>query len=483
MNKRKKYIIIINLILFLIVATVFIGAYIANKNNKYVISFTEKTSTITLEYGDDFSEPVVEAYGYGTIIDKKKVPLEVSKEGNVDTNTLGSYEIKYTASFKDITDTITLTVNVADTTPPVIELVTNPDSFTSPIAEYQEEGFSASDNYDGDITDKVNRVVKDGIVTYTVLDSSGNETVVTRKIVYKDVVPPTISLLGTPSIYILQGSEYKDPGITASDDVDGDITSNVKTEGNVDTNTIGSYSLTYTVSDSSGNSASATRQVNVYQKQNLADPIHPGDKVVYLTFDDGPYAYTGQLLDILDKYNVKATFFVTNQYPEYQYMIAEEAKRGHTVAIHTYSHRYEYLYSSETAYYDDLNQMKDIIIKQTGIVPNIVRFPGGTSNTISRRYCNGIMTTLASSLTANGYYYSDWNVSSGDAGGTTSTSQVAANVIAGMQRNNVSIVLQHDIKSFSVNAVEQIIQWGLANGYSFLPMTETTPMVHQGINN
>ena len=93
------------------------------------------------------------------------------------------------------------------------------------------------------------------------------------------------------------------------------------------------------------------------------------------------------------------------------------------------------------------------------------------------------MGTLSQSLPANGYYFSDWNVSSGDAGGTTSTDQVAANVIAGIQRNNVSIVLQHDIKSFSVNAVEQIIQWGLSNGYTFLPMDETTPMVHQGVNN
>lgn len=73
--------------------------------------------------------------------------------------------------------------------------------------------------------------------------------------------------------------------------------------------------------------------------------------------------------------------------------------------------------------------------------------------------------------------------SSGDAGGTTSTSQVVANVIAGIKSNNVSVVLQHDIKNFSVDAVEQIIQWGLSEGYTFLPMTSTTPMSHHGVNN
>ena len=75
--------------------------------------------------------------------------------------------------------------------------------------------------------------------------------------------------------------------------------------------------------------------------------------------------------------------------------------------------------------------------------------------------------------------YSDWNVSSGDAGGTTSVSGVVSNVIRGIQSQDVSIVLQHDIKGFSVDAVEQIVAWGLANGYTFLPMSESTPMVHQ----
>ncbi len=93
------------------------------------------------------------------------------------------------------------------------------------------------------------------------------------------------------------------------------------------------------------------------------------------------------------------------------------------------------------------------------------------------------MTTLTNEVGNRGILYADWNVSSGDAGETTSTQQVVANVISGIQKNNVSTVLQHDIKDFSVNAVEQIIQWGQANGYTFLPLTETSPMHHHAVNN
>ena len=123
-------------------------------------------------------------------------------------------------------------------------------------------------------------------------------------------------------------------------------------------------------------------------------------------------------------------------------------------------------------------RINDVCISQTGVAPTIVRFPGGTNNTVSRKYCSGIMTTLSQSLSYHGYLYCDWNVSSGDAGGTTNTSTVVSNVISGIQSHNVSVVLQHDIKGFSVEAVDQIVFWGLEHGYTFLPLTDSSPMVH-----
>lgn len=157
-------------------------------------------------------------------------------------------------------------------------------------------------------------------------------------------------------------------------------------------------------------------------------------------------------------------------------MIGETYRRGHTIALHTYSHQYGQLYKNETAYYNDLAKINDVVVKQTGVAPTIVRFPGGTSNTVSRKYCRGIMSALTNSIAYHGYLYCDWNVSSGDTGGAKTP--VASNVISGIKKHNVSIVLQHDIYSYSVNAVEDILFWGIQNGYTFLPMSETTPMVH-----
>lgn len=250
----------------------------------------------------------------------------------------------------------------------------------------------------------------------------------------------------------------------------------------MDTSKKGNYTVKYEVADSSGNIATATRSVYVYENQKDVESVNPGDKVVYLTFDDGPGPYTEQLLNILDKYGVKVTFFVTNQRPDYRNMIGEAYRRGHTIALHTYSHQYS-IYTSEETYYADLQKMEDICVEQTGVKPTIVRFPGGTSNTISRNYCTGIMSKLSESLAYHGYLYCDWNVSSEDAGGAKTSAQVAQNVINGIKNYNVSIVLQHDIHKFSVEAVEEIIVWGLSNGYTFLPLTEDSPMSHHRANN
>lgn len=206
----------------------------------------------------------------------------------------------------------------------------------------------------------------------------------------------------------------------------------------------------------------------------------PTDHVIYLTFDDGPGRYTEQLLDVLDKYNIKATFFVVNT--SYSKLIAEEYKRGHSVGIHSNTHDYQKIYESDEAFFDDFNAMYDEIVYRTGEGTCLMRFPGGSSNTVS---CinPGIMTRLTEEVENRGFTYFDWNVSSGDAGQTVETQQVYENVINGVQNHKISIVLQHDKKGFSVDAVEQIIIWGLENGYTFLPLTKDSPTCHHRIAN
>ena len=150
----------------------------------------------------------------------------------------------------------------------------------------------------------------------------------------------------------------------------------------------------------------------------LYDEVFPLDsKIIYLTFDDGPGMYTKRILDVLEEYNVKATFFVTNQFPKYEYLIKNEYEKGHAIGVHTYSHNYKKIYSSFENYIDDVNKMNEIIKKYTGNFSNILRFPGGSSNTISRKYKKGIMTELTREVSNLGYTYFDWNVASGDVNG------------------------------------------------------------------
>lgn len=461
-----------------VICVVVVFLVLIGVNENYIeFSVTDK-SIVEIEYGSGEQLEEVTALYKGTIFNQKGTPLDVSVEGQVEYDKVGSYEITYSAKYKNMTASAMVTANVKDTQAPVITLVSNPEHYTSPVGTYEEEGFTAVDNYDGDITAAVVAEEKDGVVIYKVVDSSGNEAVVERTIIYKDVIAPVITLKGNQNQSLLVGGSYSEAGFAAVDECDGDITANVTVEGSVNTQQAGTYTITYKVADSSGNETTAQRTVKV------KNPIvATGDKVIYLTFDDGPCAYTKTLLDILDKYNVKATFFVTGANPSYYYLIGEAHRRGHTIAIHTYSHKYGEMYTSLDAYWADFNKIRDIVVEQTGEEPWLVRFPGGTSNTVSKKYCPGIMSALAEELPAKGYSYCDWNVSSGDAGGATTEQAVINNVINGCSKKSTSIVLQHDIKNFSVNAVDNIIEWGLANGYTFKAMDADTPFVHYKPNN
>ncbi len=217
------------------------------------------------------------------------------------------------------------------------------------------------------------------------------------------------------------------------------------------------------------------------------EPVPPqadnpkGDKVIYLTFDDGPGIRTPDLLAILEKYNVKATFFVVGT--AYLEFLDDIANAGHSIGIHTNSHRYEDIYSSTDSFWKDFNAMDDKIFQRTGIHTKLYRFPGGSSNRTSIKYCPGIMTKLVKEVQNKGYYYFDWNVDSDDAGSAKTANQVYNNVIAGVKNKDKSVVLMHDIKSYTVDAIESIIRWGLQNGYIFLPLDENAPSVHHTVKN
>lgn len=213
-----------------------------------------------------------------------------------------------------------------------------------------------------------------------------------------------------------------------------------------------------------------------------AKPTVPGTSgVIYLTFDDGPGAETPRLLEILGKYDAKATFFVVNT--PFISTVSQIAAEGHALAMHTATHDFQKIYSSEEAYFNDLEKIESLIEEYAGYRPVLLRFPGGSSNSVSRKYCDGIMTALTRRVEDKGYVYYDWNVDSDDAGSARTAAEVSANVIQGCSGRTSSVVLMHDIKSYTIDAIEDILIWGRDNGYTFEALSTDTPTVHHAVQN
>ena len=207
-------------------------------------------------------------------------------------------------------------------------------------------------------------------------------------------------------------------------------------------------------------------------------------KTVYLTFDDGPSPRTPEILKILDQYGVKATFFVINGGKYNQYM-KDIVNGGHSIALHSYSHNYSNIYASEENYFADLQKISDVVYEQTGVRSNLIRFPGGSSNTVSRKYSKGIMTRLTKEVAARGYVYFDWNVESGDAAGNRVSAQTIINNCRKVPRNNAVIVLMHDAspKKSTVEALPAVIEYYKKAGCKFAALTTSSPVVHQRVLN
>lgn len=208
--------------------------------------------------------------------------------------------------------------------------------------------------------------------------------------------------------------------------------------------------------------------------QNLYPDLHtpkvpykqenPNDKVVYLTFDDGPSSLTPALLDILDQYKVKATFFVVGNMGHYEQM-KEIVNRGHVLAIHSYNHQYKQIYASPEAFLEDFKKMHDIILKETGVDAKIYRFPGGSINSFNKSTARAIIEEM----NRRGYVYYDWNVSSGDAERNPTEASIYRDTMNGILSHNKSIVLMHNTraKQKTLNQLPKIIEAAKAAGYRF----------------
>ena len=428
-------------------------------------------SNIFVDVNSDFDISTVTAC-YGNRIFGCK-SIDVTNTDFIDTSKIGRHKVKFVASYFDHKKGIKLNVNVVDREKPLIS--TSIDEVrVCPNNNDIDIPYTVSDNYDDDLSDKVLMDIYDDHLILSVYDSSFNLAKHSINIIREDNEVPNITLNGSSEIYLYLNDVFDDPFVTVSDNCDNNL--DVKIDGNVDTSIAGDYTLIYSVSDGSGNYSSVQRIVHVIDTSSF-------DKVVYLTFDDGPSEYTSLLLDILKKYNVKATFFVTGRNSSYDYNIKRAFDEGHVIGLHTNSHNYNQIYSSVDNYFNDLNLIGSKVYALTGSNTNLIRFPGGSSNTVSR-FSPGIMSSLSNLVLEKGYQYFDWNVSSGDASGYPLESQVyVENVINGISERQESIVLQHDTNLSSINAVSSIIEYGLSHGYRFDVLSSDGFVVHHKVNN
>lgn len=208
-------------------------------------------------------------------------------------------------------------------------------------------------------------------------------------------------------------------------------------------------------------------------------------KVCYLTFDDGPSENTLRILDVLKRYNAKATFFVIGRGNlDYTKQIIDG---GHTVALHSNTHDYQQIYSSTQAYFSDLQALSDRVYDKCGVRSKLIRFPGGSSNTISAGYCRGIMTELTRQVEEQGYHYYDWNIDSEDASGHGVPADRLVNNIKKHDYSQYTkiCVLCHDTdaKGTTVEALPEMIEHLAAQGFVFEALSEKAPGFHHGVNN
>lgn len=436
------------------------------------------SSPYVVELGDSFStlDPV------SSVFQGEKSDVSVS--GSIDTKTPGEYVLTYT--FHGVSQE--LSVLIQDTTAPDLEVH---DVTTDAKQEVDAESFVTS------VTD-LSRVSLDILnpddltagagkfkIQIQAMDEYGNITTKTAVLERIDDTEEPVIEGETEPVSLETGQEYTPPVLSATDNFDKTVAVQTDLNG-LDTSVPGQYSVRFYAQDRSGNMAERIQEVTVVQPE--PEPVQESqpepDKVVYLTFDDGPSENTWKILDILDQKDVKATFFVTGCSQANNDAIAATAARGHSIGLHTYTHDYASVYASEEAYFSDLQAISDMVASVTGQRTTLIRFPGGSSNMVSAQYSSGIMTRLSQEVLEKGYQYFDWNVSSGDAASVTvDAATIAANATSGQQ--DKIVLLMHDSapKTTTAEALPAIIDHYQSEGYAFRGLDMNSTNAHHHINN
>ena len=212
-------------------------------------------------------------------------------------------------------------------------------------------------------------------------------------------------------------------------------------------------------------------------KESRGESTDTSTPIVYLTFDDGPSLNTIKILDILKENDIKATFFVVGNDKEYAKDIYKRiVDEGHTLGNHTYDHSYKKIYTTSDGFWQSFDKLDHFLMDLIGVKTTVMRFPGGSNNTVSNKYNYNIMNTLVKQAKERGHIYFDWNVSSLDAVKAVQSKEVIVNeVLKQTKQNKKSIVLMHDSseKTTTVEALPEIIKALKDRGCEFAALDET----------
>ena len=213
------------------------------------------------------------------------------------------------------------------------------------------------------------------------------------------------------------------------------------------------------------------------------------DDKIYLTIDDGPSEHTEEFLNVLKRYDSHATFFVIGEkIIGKEDIIKRMYDERHTIGVHGYSHDYKYVYQSCEAFWKDNLHARNMLNDITGKNPELMRFQGGSSNTVSRHYCKGRMTELTKQAASHGYRYFDWNICPNDTRGTkVSISELYDSIISELQSGcyDPPVILIHDLDHLTQNVelTERLLHDRISNGYRFAGIDNDTPVIHQIVEN
>lgn len=435
--------------------------YLTKPTDESVYIAINGPETVVVEYGNQYDDPGAIAIGLTRTNEPKELAV-LTSEADVNVKKVGDYTVTYKALYNEKEYIKTRTVKVVDTEKPIISVsfedAEEPNWLTGP----RDFCVKALDNCDGDISDKIERNKEDGKITFRVFDSSGNIAQTTLK-EEQPVTAPVIKFTNDDEyITVNVGQKITLSPPTAYDGKGINHAGSIKIEGTYDINTPGTYILTYTLTNYIGETVKAQRTIEVKPLVNPKQITDP-NKIIRLTFENGPNDNTSTILQILEKYAVPATFFINSAYVDSYENLSKYIKAGSAIGLYSYTAEPADVYEADD-FFAEYRTVQADIKNQANIATHLFRFPGGSIYGIETPA--DIMNNLRNDITKTTFQYYDWTIDPND---LQNTSENIINIVTqNIELHKLNIVRLHEASDNTVQALPQIIEWGIQHGYTFL---------------